>query len=253
MIPIRDSVPCRRPTAVVTGLIAVNAIVFLLVWSMAPQGVAAVIADYALIPRRYADPAWARAHGLDPGDYLPFLTNTFLHGGWLHVIFNMWTLWIFGCGVEDRLGAGRFTLLYFACGIAASATHFAFNAASPVPALGASGAIAGVIGAYTVRFPHARVLLVVPIFFFPLLFQIPAVAFAAIWFGLQILQGTQAVLAPSLGGGIAWWAHVGGFVSGVGLILVLRGRPGQGPRPPMPPPPPGSRTRIPTVRRGWGR
>ena len=258
MIPIRDSVPCRRPTPVVAGLIAVNALVFLMVWSLPPQGVAAVIGDYALIPLRYTEPAWARAKGLDPTDYAPFLTNTFLHGGWLHVILNMWTLWIFGCAVEDRLGAARFTLLYFASGIIASASHFAFNAASPVPALGASGAIAGVIGAYAVRFPRARVVLLVPVLFLPLLFQVPALAFAAIWFALQVLQGAQEILAPTMAGGIAWWAHVGGFLAGVGLILVLRPPPGRGPRPPLqPPPPPGwrirRRTRVPAVRGPWER
>jgi membrane associated rhomboid family serine protease len=167
-------------------------------------------------------PALARSVGLDPNDYWPLLTNAFLHGGWLHIIFNMWTLYIFGPALEDRLGSVRFAILYLLAGVAASATHALFNAASMVPALGASGAIAGVIAAYAVRFPYAWVRILVPIVFIPLFFSIPAIAFAGIWFFMQLLQGANELFSPfQLGAGIAWWAHIGGFVAGWVLLGAL--------------------------------
>jgi membrane associated rhomboid family serine protease len=150
------------------------------------------------------------------------VTNTFLHGGFLHIIFNMWTLYIFGPALEDRLGAARFAMLYLASGIIASMAHALFNAASPIPALGASGAIAGIIAAYAVRFPYAWVRVLVPIIIIPLFFSIPAMVFAGIWFFLQVLQGTSELLMPMSGGsGIAWWAHIGGFIAGIVLLNLL--------------------------------
>lgn len=232
MIPIRDSVPCSRTPPVVMGLIGANTLVFLFEWSLPPDAANALVENFALVPLRYSDPRWAVSVGLNPGDHLPFLTNIFMHGGWLHLILNMWTLWIFGCALEARLGHLRFGLFYLVCGLVASATHYVFNAASVSPALGASGAIAGVIGAYVVLFPTARVTILFLIIIIPFLFDVPALAFAAVWFALQVLQGTYELFRPSLGGGIAWWAHIGGFVSGIlvlGLFSSVR-RPGSGPR-----------------------
>jgi rhomboid family protein len=171
-----------------------------------------------LVPVRYFSPGWAWRDGLSPTDLSPFLTNTFLHGGWLHIILNMWTLWIFGPALEDRLGPARFAILYLLASIAASATHAFFNAGSTLPALGASGAIAGIIAAYAVRFPYAWVRVLVLIVFIPLFFNVPAMLFAAIWFLTQVLQGTTELLSPYAGSGIAWWAHFGGFVSGWALL-----------------------------------
>jgi rhomboid family protein len=183
--------------------------------------------QHALVPARYFSPGWAWQVGLSPADLTPFLTNTFLHGGFLHIILNMWTLWIFGPALEDRLGPVRFAILYVLAGIAASVTHAVFNATSTIPVLGASGAISGVIAAYAVRFPYAWVRVLVLIVFIPLFFSVPAMLFAGIWFFTQVLQGTSELLSPFAGSGIAWWAHIGGFVSGWALLLCLEhsGRP----------------------------
>jgi membrane associated rhomboid family serine protease len=157
---------------------------------------------------------------------VPFFTMMCLHGGWLHLIFNMWTLWLFGSTVEDRLGRGRYLAFYLACGVAASIAHVAFNPTSMVPALGASGAIAGVLGCYMRLFPLARVVVVVPILFIPLFFEVYAFVFVGLWFLIQIFQGTLELLLPTSGGGVAWWAHVGGFVAGLtlGPLLVQSAR-----------------------------
>ena len=173
------------------------------------------------MPLRYFSPGWAREVGLAPTDLSPFLTNTFLHGGFLHIVVNMWTLWIFGPALEDRLGPVRFAILYILAGIAASATHAFFNTTSPIPALGASGAIAGVISAYAVRFPYASIRVLVLLLFLPVFFNVPAMVFAGIWFFVQVLQGTSELLSPFAGSGIAWWAHIGGFVSGWVLLNWL--------------------------------
>lgn len=221
MIPIRDSVRCERRPLVLAVLIAVNAGAFLFQQTLSPAESIALAYHYGVVPLRYSDPAWAELRGLDPGDYFPFLSSVFLHGGWLHILINMWSLWIFGRAVEDRLGPLRFAAFYLLCGLAAGATHAFFASRSPLPALGASGAIAGVIGAYATTFPRAQVVLLVPVLFYPLFFRMPALLFALIWFALQILEGAQQALAPAVAGGIAWWAHVGGFLSGIALMRLM--------------------------------
>lgn len=221
MFPIRDSVARTRLPVVVWSLIGLNVAVFLHQLTLSQPEMASFLLRYALIPQRYVNPDWAASVGLSAWDVSPFLTNTFLHGGFLHIISNMWVLYIFGPALEDRLGAGRFTTLYLLSGIAASVTHAVFNAGSTVPALGASGAIAGVIAAYAVRFPYAWVRVLVPIIIIPLFFDIPAMLFAGLWFLAQVMQGTTELFAPSTGGGIAWWAHIGGFVAGWLLLTRL--------------------------------
>jgi membrane associated rhomboid family serine protease len=207
---------------IVWAIIAVNAAAFLYQLGLSEPDEQWFLYQYALVPRRYFFPGWAEYNGLSPFDLAPFLTNTFLHGGWLHIILNMWTFYIFGPALEDRLGHGRFLVLYLLSGIAASVTHAAFNAASPVPVLGASGAIAGVIAAYAVRFPYAWVRVIVPILFIPLFFSIPALLFAGIFFIMQVFQGTSEFMNPLAGAaGIAWWAHIGGFIAGFLLLPVL--------------------------------
>jgi membrane associated rhomboid family serine protease len=224
MFPIQNSVATRYPAVVSWCLIGANCAIFLFQYSVSSSELEAFLARYALIPARFFA---YQDYGLEapsPTDYLPFATNMFLHGGWLHLIFNMWTLWIFGPAVEDRMGRWRYLLFYVACGIAASATHAAFNASSAIPALGASGAIAGVIGCFTRMFPLARLVVVIPIVIIPFFFEMHALIFAGLWFLLQILQGTVELFAPSSGGGVAWWAHIGGFVAGVILVPALRRR-----------------------------
>lgn len=221
MFPLRDSVVRTHEPWVVWSIIAANAAVFLYQLSLSAPEMQAFLYQHALVPLRYFNPGWARSNGLSPADFTPFLTNTFMHGGWLHIIINMWTLWIFGPALEDRLGPVRFSILYVAAGLVASATHALFNATSPVPALGASGAIAGVISAYAVRFPFAWVRILVPILFIPFFFSIPAMMFAGIWFFMQVVQGTSELLMPFAGSGIAWWAHIGGFIAGWLLLGAL--------------------------------
>ncbi len=221
MFPIRDTVPRRFPPVMVWTLIFVNSAVFLFQIRLAPQAQEWLLYHYALVPARYSDPVWALAHGLRPDDYLPFLTNTFMHGGWFHLIGNMWFLWIFGSAVEDRMGPWRFLGFYLACGVLASVAHYLINTDSQIPALGASGATSGVMGAYTALFPLARILFVVPVFVFPFFFEWPALLFTGFWFVLQFLQGAGELLAPRMGGGVAWWAHVGGFVAGLAMVRFL--------------------------------
>jgi membrane associated rhomboid family serine protease len=221
VFPIRDSVSRTHEPIVVWAIIGLNIIAFFYQLGLSGSELQYFLYHHALVPRRYFSPSWGTNLGLSPTDFSPFLTNIFLHGGWLHIIFNMWTLYIFGPALEDRLGPVRFALLYLLAGIAASITHAFFNAGSTLPALGASGAIAGVIAAYAVRFPYAWVRILVPILFIPLFFSIPAVLFAGIWFFTQLIQGTGALLLPFNGGGIAWWAHIGGFLAGWVLLGAL--------------------------------
>jgi len=149
----------------------------------------------------------------------------FLHGGWLHVLGNMWFLWIFGDNVEDILGHGRFLLFYLLCGLAAGYVQVAINPGSPVPTVGASGAIAGVMGAYMVKFPHSRILTLVPIFIFLTTIEVPAILMLLYWFTIQFFSGIGSIGYSQLSqGGVAWFAHVGGFVAGMLLISIMRPR-----------------------------
>jgi membrane associated rhomboid family serine protease len=220
MIPIRNGVPSRYPPVVTWLLIATNCLVFLLQNSLDPSELEELLRNFALVPARYPT-MLANGEGFTTHALLPLFTMMFLHGGWLHLIFNMWTLWLFGPTLEDRLGHGRYLVFYLACGLAASVAHIAFNPTSVVPALGASGAIAGVLGCYMRLFPLARVVVVVPIIFIPLFFEVYAFVFVGLWFFVQLFQGTLEFLLPSSGGGVAWWAHVGGFVAGLALGPLL--------------------------------
>jgi membrane associated rhomboid family serine protease len=205
MFPIRSTVPTRYPPTVTWTLIAINCAVFLY--------------RYALVPALYFTGTFAA--DLGPLDYLPFVTNMFLHGGWLHLILNMWMLWLFGGTVEDRLGPGRYLAFYIVCGVAASLAHAIFNPTSTDPALGASGAIAGIMGCYLRLFPLARVVILVPVLFFPFFFEVPAFVFVGVWFFIQVLQGTMSLIVPAAHGGVAWWAHIGGFVAGLAFASLL--------------------------------
>ena len=229
MIPVRDTIPHRHTPVVTWALIAVNVIVFLYELSLEPQDLERLFYLFGIVPARYTHPEWAQQIGLPMDDYWPFLTCMFLHGGWGHVIGNMWTLWIFGDNVEDRMGSGRFLLFYLLTGVLSGLTHWFTNAQSTIPTVGASGAIAGVLGAYFVLFPRSQIVVLLPIFFFPFFFQLPAVLYLLFWFLSQVLSGTVAGLSASQVGGIAFWAHVGGFVSGIVLhrlfILPERERP----------------------------
>ena len=212
MFPLSDVIPSRSVPFVTIGLIAINALVFLHQITLPPRQLDAFIATYALIPAYFTLPS--------------VVTSMFLHGGWMHIIGNMLYLWIFGDNIEDRVGHGLFVVFYLGCGCVAAFLQVVFNPASAVPMLGASGAIAGVMGAYFVLYPQSRVLTAVFIFFFFDLVEIPAVFFLGIWFLMQLLSGVGSLGSSAATGGVAFWAHVGGFGAGafVGFILRARGR-----------------------------
>src|ERR1700720_1133912 len=177
MIPIRDTIPTRNPPIATWLIILANCLVFLLELSMPEQTLVHFFYQYGLVPARYTHPNWALWVGLPVDDYWPFLTSMFLHGGGLHIIGNMWALWIFGDNVEDRMGHGRFLFFYLLTGLVAGLTHWFTNADSTLPTVGASGAIAGVLGAYFVLFPRSRIVAMFPLFFLPLFFELPAVTY----------------------------------------------------------------------------
>jgi membrane associated rhomboid family serine protease len=222
MFPIRNAVPSRYPPLGTWTLVAANCVVFLFQISLSPAGQDEFLLRFALIPARYVDLMAGGDGNLTPANFFPIFTMMFLHGGWLHLILNMWTLWLFGPTVEDRLGHSRYLAFYLACGVAASLTHVVFSAGSEIPALGASGAIAGVLGCYVRLFPLARVVVLVPILFLPLFFEVYAFIFVGLWFLIQVLQGTAELFTPTAAAGVAWWAHIGGFVAGLVLGPVLR-------------------------------
>src|SRR5258706_7843987 len=210
MLPIRDDIPSSRFPAVTVGIIAVNVLVFLQELKLGSR-LDDMLVEFAIIPARYTVPDVARLFSL-PQQVFALLSSMFLHGGWLHLLGNMWTLWIFGDNVEDRLGRIRYLGLYLTGGFAAALLHIYTNAGSLVPTIGASGAIAGIMGAYFRFYPSAKVETLVPPFFFGPIFVLPAVLFLGWWFLLQFFNGAMSLGARGEDGfsGIAWWAHVGG-------------------------------------------
>ena len=231
MIPLRDTVPSIRFPAVTIGLIVVNAFVFLFELGASTRGLDAVFYQWGIVPCTFTNtcPVRLRIPGgflLLPQhpNYLTILSSMFLHGGWMHILGNMWSLWIFGDNVEDRMGRLGFLCFYLLSGLAAGVLHIAFNVSSHMPTVGASGAIAGVMGAYLLLFPYARVLTLVPIFIFVQTIELPAVFFLGFWFLTNLLSGIGSLAAHTGAGGVAWWAHIGGFLVGVLWALPLRRR-----------------------------
>ena len=211
MFPVSDVIPSRTTPFVTVSLIIVNAFVFLYMLTLPEELLQGFVARYAVVPAWFSLPT--------------LFTSQFLHGGWMHVIGNMLYLWIFGDNVEDRLGHVRFLLFYLGAGALAAILQLVFNPLSAVPMLGASGAIAGVMGAYFVLYPQSRVLTAVFVLIFFDLVEIPAVFFLGIWFLMQLLSGVGSLgVSNAAGGGTAFWAHVGGFVAGVAVGFVLRAR-----------------------------
>jgi membrane associated rhomboid family serine protease len=226
MIPIRDTIPSKNPPIGTWILIAVNSVVFVFELMLPEPTLEAFLYYFGIVPARYSHPEWAASVGFPLDDYWPFITSMFLHGGWLHIIGNMWTLWIFGDNVEDRMGTARFVVFYLLCGLAAGLVHFFTNPNSTLPTVGASGAIAGVLGAYFLLFPYSRIIVLLPIFFIPLFFELPAITYLGIWILSQVFSGTLSLGLPEDVGGVAFWAHVGGFSAGKMLLglFVKRGR-----------------------------
>jgi membrane associated rhomboid family serine protease len=210
MFPIRDTIRSRSFPLVNLALIAVNVLVFLFQSSLSQQGFMRIIQQYGLVP--------AQISLQRPFELFTIFSSMFMHGGWFHLISNMWTLYIFGDNVEDRMGSARYLVFYLLAGIVAAVTHVFFTPDLQQPTVGASGAVAGVLGAYFLLFPHSRVVTFIPIFFLPWFVQIPAFIYLGIWFFSQLANG---VMLNQAMGGIAWWAHIGGFVTGLVFVRVF--------------------------------
>lgn len=209
MIPLRDTQPSYTFPFVTVAIIVLNVFAFLYEFMMDPYELNFFIAHYGVIPTRF--------------QWMDVLTSIFLHGGWMHLIGNMWFLWIYGDNVEDILGHAPYLIFYLLCGLAATMVHVLFNGDSRVPTIGASGAIAGVMGAYVVKFPHSKITTLVPVFVFITTMEIPAYVILLYWFVIQFFSGVGSVGHSHLSqGGVAWFAHIGGFLAGIALILVMR-------------------------------
>jgi membrane associated rhomboid family serine protease len=218
MIPIRDDNPAHRPPLVTVAFIAVCVAVFLWQLSLDPRAQEAAVYSWGMIPAVLLGEARLPAELARVPPAMTLVTSMFLHGSWGHLLGNMLYLWIFGNNIEDRLGHGRFVLFYLACGLAAAAAQILPDPGSRIPMIGASGAISGVLGAYMLLYPHARILVLIPLGFM-FLHHVRAVWLLGVWFALQIIS---ALAAPPGAGGVAWWAHIGGFVAGLVLALPLR-------------------------------
>jgi len=216
LIPLRDDNPTTLWPIITVALIIANAAVFfyeLSLLSYGPKTLDTFIYQMGIVPASIL-----RGHIRGTGGYLTAVTSMFLHGGWMHLIGNMLYLWIFGNNIEDSMGHLRFIFFYLIAGLAAAATHIALNPASTVPTIGASGAVSGVLGAYLILFPHARIQTLVTLGFFIRIIYLPAWVLLVFWIGLQLLSQTLAPMA----GGVAYGAHIGGFAAGLILIPVFR-------------------------------
>lgn len=218
MIPLRDTIPSRSFPIVTILLIVLNGIVFIFELSLG-EHLNTFINIFGIVPARYF-----HYLSVDTNLFLaffPFFTSQFLHGGWFHLIGNIWFLWIFGDNVEDHVGHLKFLAFYLFCGLLAGLAHGYTNPGSKIPTVGASGAIAGVMGAYIILYPKARVLTLVPIIFFIQIIELPAYLFLGIWFLIQSFSGVTSLTASQGCCGVAWWAHIGGFAVGALIVLVL--------------------------------
>lgn len=216
MIPIRDAIRSKNFPAVNVTLIGLNILAFLWQLSQGPHLKEAFFL-YGVVPIRYSDPEIS-AQFTTFQQWLPFLTSMFLHGGFLHILGNMWFLYIFGDNVEDRLGHIRYLVFYLLCGVAAGLIHLLTNWNSKIPTIGASGAISGVMGAYLLLYPRSRIMTLIPIFFFFQFVELPAFIFLGYWLLIQLFS---AGLTPRGVGGVAWWAHIGGFVAGLIFVKIF--------------------------------
>lgn len=218
MIPIRDRNPSGTFPFVTVGIILANVLVFLIELSLGNQ-IESFLFQFGVVPVKVVYSSEIPDSTLI-NTYFPFLSYMFLHGGFVHLIGNMWYLWIFGDNIEDRLGRARFILFYLLCGVGSAIVHVFFNRQSGIPCVGASGAIAGVLGAYMITFPRARVLVILPLFIIWEFIELPAIIVLGFWFLIQFFSGTAAI-SSAQGGGVAWWAHIGGFVFGMLFIKLF--------------------------------
>jgi membrane associated rhomboid family serine protease len=221
MFPLKDNIQARNFPIVNIGLIVINIVFFIYQISYGHM-VDQLIYAFGFIPSRFFS---LQAEGwLNPSGFLPVFSSMFLHANLIHLISNMWMLWIFGDNVEDCMGHGRYLLFFLLCGVASVAAQAIANPQSSIPMIGASGAISGVLGAYFLTYPNARILTLLPIFILIYLIELPAYFFLGFWFLMQFVQGSLYSMNADkmMGGGVAWWAHVGGFAAGVVLLQVFR-------------------------------
>jgi membrane associated rhomboid family serine protease len=214
-IPLRDENPSGRFAFVNVGLLLTNLAVFIYQLTLPPHAEKAFVLANAMVPARVS--GWTAGHGTFEAAFLPLVTSMFLHSGFAHILGNMLFLWIFGDNVEAEFGHLQYLVFYFICGIGAGLTHIAFNYHSHLPAIGASGAISGVMGAYIVLEPRNRILTLIFIF----LVRVPAMVVLGLWFAIQFLSGIST-LGTSMNGGVAVWAHIGGFLLGALIALVAK-------------------------------
>lgn len=232
MIPLKDDQPRFSTPYVTYFLIALNVLVFLFELMIGSQGqgaLNALVYEFGIVPSHVTAALTTPGAVSLTAAFIPILTSMFLHASWLHILGNMWVLWIFGDNIEDYLGHFLYLVFYLVCGFAAAFTHILLNLNSNVPSVGASGAIAGIMGAYFVLYPKARVLTLVPLIIFVTFWWLPAWIVLGYWFLIQFLSGTATAVAytNSTTGGVAFWAHVGGFVTGIVLIKLLPERQGR--------------------------
>jgi hypothetical protein len=222
-IPINDHVRRQIFWVSTLALMVANVWVFFFELSLG-RDLDRLVFVFGVVPARYTNPHSLARLGL-ASPFVPIFASMFLHGGWVHLLGNMLFLFVFGRSVEDRFGHLKFLLLYFLSGLGAALVHIILNAGSRVPTVGASGAIAGILGAYFISFPRSRITTLIPFFFFFWTVEIPALLILGYWFLIQFFTGFQMLAIQSAtGGGVAWWAHVGGFLLGMGLTGILRPR-----------------------------
>ena len=223
MFPLKDDIPSNSFPAVNISLIIINCLVFLYEFKLGPD-FEPFIMQMGFIPARFMEQQ--SRDWLDLSRFVPVFSSMFLHGSPMHLISNMWMLWIFGDNVEDCMGHGRYLVFFLLCGIISIFGQAVAWPASQIPMVGASGAISGVLGAYFITYPRARVLTLIPIFIIFYTFELPAFFFLGFWFFIQFLQGSASLVAAGeqTGGGVAWWAHIGGFAAGVVLINFFRSK-----------------------------
>jgi membrane associated rhomboid family serine protease len=221
MIPLKDRNPTHKVPFVTITLIIVNVAAFLYEVSLGEEALRMLFDSYGVVPERFFLALLGEEALSDV--MISFFTSMFLHGGVVHLGGNMLYLWVFGDNVEDKLGHGRFLLFYLLCGIAATSLHIFIDPTSPIPTIGASGAISGVLGAYLLMFPGARIITVIPIFVFLQVAELPALIVLGFWFVMQFFNGLLSLGLQTAGmGGVAWWAHIGGFVAGLILVVPFR-------------------------------
>lgn len=214
MIPIKDTAPCYSRPWITWSLIATCSLIFLGMQFIPFEYKQLLTYQFGMVPFRYSNPEWALRVGLTPDGFLSVVTGLFLHDGWIHILINICFLWIFADNVEDRMGHMNFLLFYLLCGVLSMGLQWYFMPNLQAPVIGASGAIAGVLAAYFFLYPYARVVLWVPIFFLPIFVNVPAISFLGGWVIWQLYVASTSVLITDIGGNVALWAHLGGFIAG---------------------------------------